>query len=261
MVHDKIQTALIMEDDADWDVMLKSQMLGIAQGARHIQQSTNPKHSPYGDEWDAFFLGHCGTNNRINSNESVDQRYWVINNDPTVIPPQHNVGVRSPDQSPLAISKMDNHTRIIFSPYKVTCLQAYGVTLSGATRILYDQAFRPHANVIDIAWSTMCKYRRLRMPIAVHPPIMGQHRPPGDGSKDSDRTDHKNRPRSVGYSENVNFPVRLNLESLMDDKELVVSQYPGETIYDAIDPKNLKLPEGKAVVVTKEDFEIPSSDG
>ena len=258
MVQDKIQTALIMEDDADWDVMLKAQMLEIARGARHVQNSLNPKNSPYGDEWDALFVGHCGTNNRIDGDyQEVNSRYWVINNDPTVIPPQHGVGVRSPNQSPLAISELDNSTRIIFSPYKVTCLQAYGVTLDGAARILYDQAFRPHATVIDIAWSQMCKFRRLRMPIAVHPPIMGQHRPPGDGSKDSDRTLHKTAPRKVGYSENVNFPMRLNIESFMYGKDPIKSQYPGETMYDTIDPRTLKLPMGKPAVVLKEDFIIP----
>jgi hypothetical protein len=258
MLHERIQSALIIEDDADWDVMLKSQLLEIAQGARHVQGSMNPEHSPYGDTWDALFLGHCGTNNWVDSNRLVDRRYWVINNDPTVVPPQHSVGVRAPNQIPLAISGTDNHTRIIFSPYKLTCLQAYGVTLNGATRILYDQAFRPNSNVIDIAWSSMCKYRTLRLPIAVHPPIIGQHRPPGDGSKDSDRTLHTAKPRRVGYSENINFPMRLNLVSFIDTKGQVRSQYPGETIYDTIDPRTLELPIGKLVVVMNKDFKISS---
>jgi hypothetical protein len=258
MVQKKIQTALIMEDDADWDVMLKAQMLEIARGARHVQQSMSPKHSPYGDEWEALFVGHCGTNNRLDGNEEVDKRYWVINNDPTVVPPQCGKGVRSPNQSPLAISETDNRTRIIFSPYKVTCLQAYGVTLGAAAHVLYDQALGPHATVIDIAWSQMCKYRKLRMPIAIHPPIMGQHRPPGDGSKDSDRTEHRNAARKVGISENVNFPMRLNIESFIYGKELVKSQYPGKTMYDTIDHRTLKLPSGKPAVVMKENFKIPS---
>ena len=246
-----------MEDDADWDVMLKSQMLEIARGARHVQESMNPKYSPYGDEWEALFVGHCGTNNRLDGHEEVDKRYWVINNDPTVVPPQHAKGVRSPNQSPPAISKTDNRTRIVFSPYKVTCLQAYGVTLGAAARILYDQALGPHATIIDVAWSQMCKYRKLRMPIAVHPPIMGQHRPPGDGSKDSDRTEHRNAARKVGVSENVNYPMRLNIESIIYGKELVKSQYPGETMYDTIDHSTLRLPRGRPGVVMKEDFKIP----
>jgi hypothetical protein len=263
MVQEKIQTALIMEDDADWDVMLKSQMLEIARGARHIQDSMKPQRSPYGDSWDALFIGHCGTNNRVNGNfQPVDQRYWVINNDPTVVPPQHSVGNRSPDQSPLAISNTDNSTRIVFSPYKVTCLQAYGVSLHGAAQILYDQGFRPNSSPIDIAWSQMCKFRRLRMPIAVHPPIIGQYRPPGDGSKDSDRRVHKtSAPRKVGYSENINFPMRLNIESFMYEEESIKSQYPGETMYDTVDPKSLKLSTGQPAVVLKEDFVIQSLGG
>lgn len=153
MIQERIQTALIMENGADWDEMLKLQMLEIVLGARHVQSSITPKHSAYGDEWEALFIGHCGTNDRINGKlQSVDQRYWVINNDPTVIPPQHRIGNRSPDQRPPAISDADNSTRI---------------------------------------------------------------------------------------------PIRLNIEAFMYGKELIQSQYLGETIYDTIDPQSLKLPIGK----------------
>lgn len=37
MVEEGIQTALIMEDDADWDVLLKSQMVEFARGVRYLQ--------------------------------------------------------------------------------------------------------------------------------------------------------------------------------------------------------------------------------
>ena len=50
MAQETIQTALIMEEDADWDVMLKVQMLEIALGAPYVQDSMNLKRSLYGDE-------------------------------------------------------------------------------------------------------------------------------------------------------------------------------------------------------------------
>lgn len=82
-------SALIMEDDADWDVCLKQQMQVFAQAARAFTQParragitakmlsktkksaelsisqlpTIPRShaTPFGDNWDILWLGHCGT--------------------------------------------------------------------------------------------------------------------------------------------------------------------------------------------------------
>ncbi|KAK0733179.1 hypothetical protein B0T26DRAFT_632385 [Lasiosphaeria miniovina] len=87
-----LQSALILEDDADWDVRLKMQMQVFAQGARAFTQpvtgkpritvadsyldddklpldlpvdtlpsNLRPALTPYGDSWDVLWLGHCGT--------------------------------------------------------------------------------------------------------------------------------------------------------------------------------------------------------
>ena len=90
---------------------------------------------------------------------------------------------------------------------------------------------------------------------------MGQHRPPGDGSKDSDRRVHKtSAPRKVGYSENVNFPMRLNIEPFMCGMDLIKSQFPGAMMYDTIDPRSLRslrMPTGNPAIMLKENFVIP----
>jgi len=95
VVEKNMTSALILEDDADWDVRLKSQLQVFAQAARPFTQSSSgvsgstmsdlwkpnyvqdPEHtdialadvpsylrptsSPYGDTWDVLWLGHCGT--------------------------------------------------------------------------------------------------------------------------------------------------------------------------------------------------------
>jgi hypothetical protein len=45
-----------MEDDADWDVRLPSQMAEFARGVRTVADTplTEPQHSPYGDDWDVL---------------------------------------------------------------------------------------------------------------------------------------------------------------------------------------------------------------
>ncbi len=82
IVRERIQTAMIWEDDVDWDVMVKTQMTEFARGTRHLQDAVAPMESPYGDGWDILTVGHCGLANDV----SEDQRYWVIENDPTAIP-------------------------------------------------------------------------------------------------------------------------------------------------------------------------------
>ncbi|KAK0616344.1 hypothetical protein B0T14DRAFT_604658 [Immersiella caudata] len=95
VVEKNMTSALILEDDADWDVRLKSQLQVFAQAARAFTQppssgssltkadlwrsdvssdhtnadvflgelpsDLHPKLTPYGDKWDVLWLGHCGT--------------------------------------------------------------------------------------------------------------------------------------------------------------------------------------------------------
>lgn len=51
MVQHNIQPALIFEDDADWDLVFKYQMLDVARGTRFLLNSTgSDTNSPYGDK-------------------------------------------------------------------------------------------------------------------------------------------------------------------------------------------------------------------
>src|ERR1700712_3532369 len=54
IVHEKVSSAMIFEDDADWDVALKMQLVQFARGSRFILNTTESEatHSPYGDDWD-----------------------------------------------------------------------------------------------------------------------------------------------------------------------------------------------------------------
>lgn len=106
IIHQNLTSALILEDDADWDIRLKSQLQVFAQAARAFTQPTarvstsqrprplaladtynpagitsntvvelpldrlldrlplrdlHPTITPYGDDWDVLWLGHCGT--------------------------------------------------------------------------------------------------------------------------------------------------------------------------------------------------------
>lgn len=62
-----LESALVIEDDVDWDVDIRAQMrlvsdavrayTGVAEGEGEGDQTTT---APYGEEWDVLWLGHCG---------------------------------------------------------------------------------------------------------------------------------------------------------------------------------------------------------
>ncbi|RYO79223.1 hypothetical protein DL766_003995 [Monosporascus sp. MC13-8B] len=62
IMEENLESALIMEDDVDWDTRLESQLPMIAQGARELFPAPRPRPppSPYGWGWDLLWLGHCG---------------------------------------------------------------------------------------------------------------------------------------------------------------------------------------------------------
>ncbi|KAI6832528.1 hypothetical protein KC340_g9708 [Hortaea werneckii] len=54
----KQTTALILEDDADWDVEIKDQVI---RAQYYLRKLTEPvTDSFWGTEWDVLYLGHCG---------------------------------------------------------------------------------------------------------------------------------------------------------------------------------------------------------
>ncbi|KAL8641458.1 MAG: hypothetical protein Q9226_008633, partial [Calogaya cf. arnoldii] len=84
MVRERIQTAIVFEDDADWDVSFKDQLAEFAMGSRYISDTMTSPRSPYGDDWDLLWLGHCSA-----QQDAQDGRRLVIENDDTVPPMAH----------------------------------------------------------------------------------------------------------------------------------------------------------------------------
>lgn len=107
MVRRNLSSALILEDDADWDVRLRNQLQDFALSSRTLTQplarseqgryadvtyphpsDTSPSSveditfdsrprtvvpvtSPYGDEWDVLWLGHCGMHFPFNDGKLI----------------------------------------------------------------------------------------------------------------------------------------------------------------------------------------------
>lgn len=254
---------MIFEDDADWDVTFKSQLVEFAHGARFLQepkdksQSTYSKshepHSPYGDDWDLLWLGHCGARNR----EDEDQKYYVIHDDPTAVP-QRLWGYprRQPNLTPASLR--GENTRVVFSPVRGLCMFGYALSLRGAQRLLYHQSISGRAAVSDRALQSICNTRFMGFNcIAPYPTLVGTHKAAGVTAKDSDRENTSKAQggyRKVAETGQIVFSTRLNLEKLMNPQENAVSQWPEATKLKEID-RTASVPHGNGVWVTKDQYE------
>src|SRR5699024_7907472 len=62
IVQSDLDTALILEDDVDWDVRIKSQMVLIAEAVRILTTGMDRDEdplAPYGRHWDVLWIGSC----------------------------------------------------------------------------------------------------------------------------------------------------------------------------------------------------------
>lgn len=144
MVRENIQSAMIIEDDVDWDVFIKAQLTEVARGVKQLAHTSNkPSHSPYGDNWWLISTGNCATRENLKG----DQERWIIDNDPTVVPAVHRHMIFSPQTQPDVIA--GKSTRHLFDMRSVICTGSYGITLEGARNMIYDQVILPHARTVS----------------------------------------------------------------------------------------------------------------
>lgn len=213
-----------MEDDVDWDVNLKDQLTNFAQGSQFVTgvKSGAQPHSPYGDDWDLIWLGHCS--NQIMPD---DERRFVVENDATVPPPESRVNFAPiPD---MEREGYDNSTRVIFRANKGLCLYAYALSYRGARKLLREQAVRPGFAPIDFGISDFCRDGGPDVKcIGVFPQIIDSHKAAGAVSRDSDIGLYsKEEVRQKGYSYNIVHSTRLNVDRLLSgDMEGVERQWP-----------------------------------
>jgi GR25 family glycosyltransferase involved in LPS biosynthesis len=163
IAQQNITSALILEDDADWDVRLKQQMQVFAQAARAFTQPSNgqtlaeqysaepgtefpvtqsppvslPQVTPYGESWDVLWLGHCGTEFPVSTAPNKASTLRVtIPDDLTVPPPRHLKAHPFALQDTLA-QEYPPHTRVVHASSRTTCTQAYAVSQQGARKLLW----------------------------------------------------------------------------------------------------------------------------
>lgn len=244
IVRENVSTALIFEDDADWDVSFKTQLIQFARGSRYILKTPpyEVPSSPYGDGWDMLWIGHCGTWVHPEDN----RRFFVIPDDPSVEPPELRRNVDAPDMSHWEEGPNgDKRTRIVFNAEGGVCTAAYAISQQGARKALYHMSMEPFNNPIDWGFANLCKDNAFNFVcVSVFPQLVGVSRPTSNTSKWSDIGYGEDAQRAVesANAQHLVYSTRLNMANLLAGKTVFDSQYPDAT------PPQLDIKDiGKAV--------------
>ncbi|KAI1100057.1 glycosyltransferase family 25 protein [Jackrogersella minutella] len=233
---DDLSSALIMEDDMDWDVRLKPQLERVAQGARALLSSASNPDSPYGDEWDLMWLGHCGEvfpetldENKARPTDDPGIRYmsrkFVIEKDSTVPPKNKVTGLVDFQNNP-------EYTRWVHITGAPICTFAYALSQRGARKVLFDLSVDHLTGPFDNALAGLCRRavstwgvedpaaagdRGLDTKcISVTPPIFFHHKARGLVNGDSDiQTVKDGQIREKGKTENIVWSARNNIRNMI----------------------------------------------
>lgn len=232
IVETGISSALILEDDVDWDVHLKSQLFNISQGTRHVlaeAASSSAPDSPYGHGWDVLWLGHCGEV----FPEALDENVELDNDDKAALSVKYAI---EEDETMPPYSEVSQwvdwgafapHTRIVHLSGLPVCSFAYAVSQAAARKILHALSVDGLTTEFDNALAGLCRDSRSDASyhlkcLSVNPAIMFHHKPKGRLAGDSDINSQgeDGGHRDKGFTESIKWSMRLNLKNILLDKPL-----------------------------------------
>ncbi|KAJ5648912.1 uncharacterized protein N7484_002635 [Penicillium longicatenatum] len=241
IVEQGLGSGLIVEDDADWDLNIKTQLQSFALAVRGLQGTRNTKtSSPYGDDWDILWLGHCGLECKTNL------PYYESEDDLTVLEPRHFLPYW---RDPPAIERSD-HSRMVCTAQDAVCTSFYAVSYHGAQKLLAALSVNPSGlaeeieigSQIDVAVGRMCGHGYLRC-FAPYPAITGVFRSAGAAEKGSDI-------HQEGAGDTVGFASWGMLYSTMLNVQRILRGQPVKATWGDVEkpimvPENILVREGK----------------
>ena len=240
IVDEGIETALIFEDDIDWDVDIKSTMQRLQDPLAALigsmkkdgrPRGPTPAH-PWGDnDWDLLYLGACMEGAwegefehkplRLVGDRMVDYSappYLVYQDDtapdttlitdnPRKLMQDYKLQVPGPDDD------VSLRRRVLQRSRTPICTPSYAVTRRGAARLLYLLT-RQDIQPVDWLMSWAAEDGSVES-YSVFPPIIDQWRVEGSQNSDINRRastlDKRGRP-DRGHSWNIRNSVHKNLE-------------------------------------------------
>lgn len=242
ILENAYSTALIFEDDADWDVNLKSQLQEFARGLHALKGNDRvSKSAPYGTEWDILWIGGCSS--AAGANET---QFYVIPEDPTVpsLQRRHTWG------GPLDAWKEnypEDSSRFIYRAGSGCCTFGYAVTQRGAKKILASLSLDHMEVPVDIGMSELCAGDSGRPRVECYAPfpnLVGTYRFKGPAYRNSDVVSNDDKNSQEEHAENMIYSTRRNIHRLVSGERTVFSQWGDEAAWS---PSEINL----------EDFSYP----
>ncbi|XDG10258.1 hypothetical protein ABKA04_009873 [Annulohypoxylon sp. FPYF3050] len=261
VVRRNLTSALILEDDVDWDIRIRRQLTDFALSARALTQPLHrrpgmyadstyptsvtespgplpdlsfhqlpntevPTSSPYGDGWDVLWIGHCGMDFPFEENSIIPKGRVIHSNDETVAPKEHLWAFNSPYTLK---EKYPEHTRAVHHVQEGVCSLGYAVSQSGARKLLYEVGLKDLTAAFDLLLRFFCEGtqgRKYHNCLTVQPALFHHHRPAGPLSSYSDISNHGEGFKEKSTTDVVRWSVRLNADVLLEGGTQISDQYP-----------------------------------
>ncbi|ATZ56580.1 hypothetical protein BCIN_13g04170 [Botrytis cinerea B05.10] len=225
IIERKLASALIMEDDVDWDIRLRTQLPEFAKGIRTLSRMPHSQrqHSPYGDDWDILWPGHCGDELPSVFHKGEKDELYRIDNDGTVVPKSSQSGLKT-------LANYPANTRIVHKAGAPKCTLGYAVSYRGAQKILMALSVKGSNDLTgDNALASLCRDGYLDMKcFSVEPQLFQHHKPAVTKNKDGGiNSVGQKEAQGAGEKEIKNMIVwsaRLNLEHLIMGKKDYIIQ-------------------------------------
>jgi hypothetical protein len=263
-----LSSALILEDDTDWDVRIREQLYDFALAAHALTQPLRgssssssplkryhdptyphpqpdspgklpdlsftslpptlpPTHSPYGDEWDVLWIGHCGMHFPFENSPHVPKARVIREADKTVAPKKnlwtYNIPFTLKETYPA-------HTRAYHHVQEGVCSLGYAVSQRGAQKLLFEVGLKDVSEAFDLLLRYYCEGEKGRAPgrqcLTTQPGLFQHHRTAGPMNAMSDIGDHGDEWRETPMTDMIRWSVRLNAGALLDGRREFVDQFP-----------------------------------
>jgi GR25 family glycosyltransferase involved in LPS biosynthesis len=261
IVARNLTSALILEDDVDWDVRIKEQLRDLALSTRVLTQPlvdeelgvkfadssmnfktaknmdhedipftelpsvTKPQVSPYGDDWDLLWIGHCGMHFPFKDNSIPKGR--IIHWNDTTVPKKDHLWVFN---IPFTLKEnYPHHTRAVHHVQEGVCTLGYALSRRGALKLLHEVALKDVTDAYDILLRWFCEGAMGRAKhncLTIQPGLFHHHRPAGPLSSQSNIGDHGKGFRGQALTDMVRWSVRLNVDALANGRTDYKDQFP-----------------------------------
>ncbi|KAG5930901.1 hypothetical protein E4U53_002066 [Claviceps sorghi] len=223
IVDENIQSAIILEDDADWDMDIHdiferfSRYMRTTTLGKPQRTAYEKKHAPYGLEWDLIYIGSC----------------WDIPRKEKPHRHETYADPSSPNSKEMSFAyaqqlrdwKIDvnenTRVRAVAPSWYSVCTIGYAVTLQGARKLLWtvgNGAGLP--GPVDLAMISAIQAGKISA-LTVVPPFVTPWRKGKDGDSDINEPTKEGEEKKVdpAGSDNLKSSGRKALETLLGDQK------------------------------------------